>query len=444
MKAYQTVHLRRVNCSIALVMLIVAGLVLDVNGQTGNLSEVLRFNGSKDKSFSGVSILRANQDGVAVSLTRLGGDGSGGFRYYPNHVVAITNRGIDTINFGSKRIPQSVVWGDSLYSAIQLSIDTVYVATSLVDHGKRFSVDSGGKRRYGVSINSVDGSMCLYDTHDKITVWKEKWGSLSNKKNVPELEDIEMFSLRGDVFLLSANTNYMIPFESYTPENIRSNGSQADSYQPSINVTVLDDSVVWIDKSMHRWSVSLKTGQVSASPITSNRLTLGGFCAGRYGYFALCSYECNIKVDSQGYWDSLVVQYQGGDNSIYHDTIRVSKMTRWGAGVGWWNGAFYFTIEKVDSASPANWDSTTTIIYKYTEPIPVVSVEDQLSTRTYSQLAERLAFTQDAYASWRDGLGADVTAYDLLGNEVRGFVVPRPGVYCVRGLGKVWLVSVTP
>ena len=40
--------------------------------QVSGLQEVLRYDGTKDNQTSGVSILRASQHGVAVSLTRFG------------------------------------------------------------------------------------------------------------------------------------------------------------------------------------------------------------------------------------------------------------------------------------------------------------------------------------------------------------------------------------
>ena len=72
-------------------------LVSVSSAQTGNLQEVLRFDGAQDNQMSGVSILRANQHGVAVSLPRFGKNRAGSLGYLSNSVIAITERGTQVI-----------------------------------------------------------------------------------------------------------------------------------------------------------------------------------------------------------------------------------------------------------------------------------------------------------------------------------------------------------
>lgn len=142
-----------------------------------------------------------------------------------------------------------------------------------------------------------------------------------------------------------------------------------------------------------------------------------------------------------GYYDSLVVLYQRFGAAPVRDIIKIPNTIRWGYGIGWWKGAFYFTVEKIDSASPKNWDSTTTILYKYTEPTPTVSVSDEVPNNSRDWVTDRLMFTNDAYQQWLSGLGSNVSVYDLLGNAIPSNE-PLTGVVCVRESNNMWLVSV--
>jgi hypothetical protein len=410
--------------------------------QVSGLQEVLRFDGAKDNQMSGVSILRANQHGVAVSLTRFGSNGAGSLGYLSNSVIAITERGTQVIDLGSLRCPQSVIWGDSVYSVLRLTTDTVFVATSLVDKGMHFYVDSGGTARRGQVINNIDGSLCLYDSKKKILVWREPWGNPTNATRVPELEDIEMFSLRGDVYLVSGYTNYMIPYDTQTSVYFQPNG-QREKFAPTINVTILEDSVVWMDLGLNRWSVSMQTGQAHGQSVSADIANGSPSAVGRYGCFTLCSYKCDVQPNTRGfgYYDSLVVLYQPFGAAPISDIIKIPNIIRWGYGIGWWKGAFYFTIEVIDSASPKNWDSTITILYKYTEPTPTVSVSDEVPNYSREQFADRLMFTNEAYRRWLSSLGPDVSVYDVLGNAIPSNE-PLTGIVCVRSSNKLWLVSV--
>ena len=287
-------------------------LVSVSSAQTRNLQEVLRFDGAKDNQMSGVSILRANQHGVAVSLTRFGSNGAGSLGYLLNSVIAITERGTQVIDLGSLRCPKSVIWGDSVYSVLRLTTDTVFVATSLVDKGMHFYVDSGGGvRRYGQVSNNIDGSLCLYDSKKKILVWREPWGNPTNATRVPELEDIEMFTLRGDVYLVSANMNYMIPYDTNTLVFFQKNG-QRDGFSPTVDVTVLEASVVWMDYFLNRWSVLMQTGQVQAQPVSANITSRSPSAFGRYGCFTLCRYNFQQIVACIG--GVVVVGLRGADD----------------------------------------------------------------------------------------------------------------------------------
>ncbi len=421
--------------SIFSCLMLICVFGLEAFGQSGNLEEVMRYKGIW--GYFAASTVRATHHGVAIALTLH--DTSGARLRYRSTVIAFTERGIDTVPLDNRRCSQAVVWRDTVFAALYSSRDTVFTAAALVDGGQRNYV-TPGSWNLATSIQCLDGSLSIFDASRGITLYL-------SQNDAPQIiyddsRHQDAFSLGGDVYYFPVPGTPRCRFLG-TKSSIELDTVVKDSNHKSLchNVTVIDDSVVWIDVKSRRWALSMSTRnhQVTQSRKLKER-TYGG-CAGRWGYLYVSQFESNPYNDTE-IANQFVVQYSHGDTNFLVDTVRIPNIHRSGIGVGWWNGAFYFTAEVRDSGAP--YETAESIIYKYTEPIPVVSVEDQLSTRTYSQLAERLAFTQDAYANWKDGLGADVTVYDLFGNEVRGFVVPHMGVYCVRGLGKVWLVTVTP
>ncbi|MBK6290926.1 MAG: hypothetical protein IPI24_06440 [Ignavibacteria bacterium] len=409
-----------------------------LKAQSGNLAEVMRYKGIW--GYVDASTVRATQHGVAIALTvRTVAPGSG--LLFLSTVIAITDRGIDTVPLGDRLCSQAVVWRDTVFSALYTVHDTVFIATALQGHSEKSYVVAG-RKRLATNINCIDGSLSIYDVNEGITFLLNQTDSIHKPIPYGDAIHLEMFSLKGDIYLFpEVEAPRYIPFGTNSSIAVDSAYDRASTKVYFNNVSVINDSVVWIDQKSRRWALSMTTRDHTVTQYAESKDSPLGGCAGRWGYLSVSPYSSN-PADDEEYTSQIVVRYTHGNGIAVLDTIHRPYIHRSGLGVGWWNGSFYFTAEVRDSGAP--YESAESIIYKYTEPIPVVSVEDQLPNSEKADLAERLAFTQEAYANWRDGLGAEVTVYDLLGNEVHGFVVPHTGVYCVRGLGKVWLVSVTP
>jgi len=404
--------------------------VSESNCQIVGLEEVGRYQGVAFRF--PIPNLRANQYGVALALTskRRGPDS---MVYFPNTVIALTQRGVDTIDLGAGVPAQAVIWKDTVYASVSKVKDTLVKSVSLDDRGQS-GIAVPYEAPMGHIINCVDGSLCFGDWKGEgINVRRSASDTLTSCGSARiELDVLEIFSITGDVYKLTQAETWHVPYGE--KDGTRLSNNAGNRMNNRNNVSVIQDSVVWYDDDRTRWAVSLKDQGYTSTKFSGTTNVRAGGCAGQRGYFNL------QPLGSGGLWFSNIeIGYTNGLDVHVVDTLIVPYTRLSANGVGWWNGAFYFTAEVRDTVTPE--ENTITILYKYTEPTPTVSVSDEVPNNSRDWVTDRLMFTNDAYQQWLSGLGSNVSVYDLLGNAIPSNE-PLTGVVCVRESNKMWLVSV--
>ncbi|MBC8124700.1 MAG: hypothetical protein H7X70_03100, partial [Candidatus Kapabacteria bacterium] len=266
------------------VMLLAGICSFQLSAQSGNLEEVMRYKGIW--GFSHSSTVRATQHGVAIALT-VHGIRPNGRPWYPSTVIAITDRGIDTVPLGDRRCSQAVVWKDTVFSALYAEPDTVFVATALQDLSEKSYVIAGGNR-LATNINCIDGSLSIFDFNRGVTFMLDQTDSIYNATPHYDERYLEMFSLKGDIYIFpDAQGLRLIPFGTITSLIFDPTYGETSIKTRAHNVSVIGDSVVWIDEKSRRWALSMTTRNHVVTQYVESKDSPRGGCAGRWGFLSV-------------------------------------------------------------------------------------------------------------------------------------------------------------
>lgn len=415
-----------------MMLMAIAGVVC--SAQSGNVEEVLRTRGVGLLKWFSMGNVRATPDGVAITLQTFSQRANGSLLIDSSFVLTITARGVDTVSLKRRQISQSVIYGDKLYTALYNVRDTLMIETVVITGTEKSFVRENARSR-SVSINCIDGSIALHDLSVGYYVWKDAMSAPMLLVDPFDIGSREAFSIHGDLYILHESGVVRLVYgESRT---VRLDDECAiRKYSELINPTIRRDTICWND---YNRSTCMSMNTRSFTCRESVPSIRANSCLGDYGSLIISPQQAESPFNDYS-TNQFAISYVRQSGDTIRDTIYQPYMHSIGAGVGWWNGAFYFTAEVRDSGSP--YESATSIIYKYTEPKPVVSVEEEPNP-VRSIKPERIALTQGAFELWVSSLGEGVEICDVLGREIQQREVV-PGVLLVRRYEHWWVVNVRP
>lgn len=399
------------------LLLAILTSICTTSAQVGAV-EVLRLKGHERFD---TPPLRVSEDGVVLCV-------SNGYSQ-KSTLIGVAAGGVTRIlTVVDLDLTHAVVTGDRLFCAVRRSNpDSVLLSETLNANDRHYYpiINERGPARISL-ISSVGGNVVAYDelrgpvlfdltlANPRIIMpnWESSWHDY-----------YEIFSLRDTTYMIG--TTHLRKIANATGE-WKIDGSTGRLSGNSISV--VDDSVRWIDSKGMLWSVNIENHGCKVRKVVQADPWVTA-CAGRNGLLLFL-----------GVWDAVdkrtlaYVRYERDTVVTFtvpgcSDTACLPAIS----GVsGWRDGVFYFVNAESDTAK---------VLYQFVEPDPLTSVNPDSNPavetpRTFSLIMSAKDFIDRAYAK-------DVqSCTDLNGREISINDVHENGIYYVRSGDTQYLVMV--
>ncbi len=381
--------------------------------------EVLRLKGHERFN---TPPLRVSEDGVALCV-------SNGFTQKSTLVGVVAGGATRILTIVGLDLEHAVIEGDRLFCAVRRSNPDSVLFSRRLDTNDRYYypiINNRGPARVSL-ISSVGGNVVAYDELSGPILFDS---SLANPRRImPDWESsfhdyYEVFALRDTTYMLG--TTHLRKIANATGES-KIDGSTGRLSGNS--VSVVDDSVRWIDVNGMLWSVNIEDHGSKVRRVVHADPWVTA-CAGRHGLLVFPGRRDSAEKRTLAY-----VRYESDTVLTFTvpgcaDTACLPSIS----GVsGWRDGIFYFVYAESDTAK---------VLYQFVEPDTLTSVHPGSkpaveTPRTFSLIMSARDFIDMAQST-------DVqSCTDLNGRVILINDVHENGMYHVRSGDTQFLVLIT-
>jgi len=380
--------------------------------------EVLRLRGNTHMGHP----LRTSVDGVTVAVTKHDSSNS-------TLIAILRTDTVEVVSLNDIKVHQAVILGSTMYLALDALNSTSSVASlkigSLELH--YFTVAGNFPPVQTIAISAVNGEISAYDVRSgpiRVDTGVKQLRKVMSNWNQDFYDKYEVFSILDTTYLIGTGWYFAI-VNGDTILRSQSMGRPGSS----ANITIIDDSVQWVDMRGTLYSHSISSGAVRQqhSFLLDNQFIIA--CMGRYGaltWHASSNGSDSLRFSYVRTQRDTVIKFAFPQCANFNVCRDVS--------MGWWAGDFFLTIVVDDSI---------TVLYRLNEPSPSTSVASSPSEMPFSGNTRGFVVHVGDVELFLRQLSNEVIITDINGRDCETDVACN-GIYFVRETTRRFVLVVIP